>query len=366
MILDLFAGPGGVDMGARILGITQTIHGYDIDADACATATAAGFLRTRASVTDLDPDSHRGVTGAIITSPCPPFSAGGKRSALQEADYRAILDAITRLGDSQAGLGADDAYAIVGQLVQDQRSALVIETLRFALRLPHVQWVVAEQVPAVAPIWREMCAELATAHDFEHCSVVEIAAEDLGVASFRTRVFLIATRHHTRHIAGLPTRSWWTCGRFEPPRVEVNLAPPVFPRVSMAEALGWGAGERVNTRGNRRTSGGNEFSADGPSWCLTGKARSWRRVSDGAQLTASEAGLLVGFPAGHPWTGSRTAQFQRIADVVSPIVGAAVLGTALGLDWRQPVRDYLADIYPTANRGTGSAHQHSLFEEAMA
>ena len=358
-IIDAFAGPGGWDMGARILDLGG-IHGYDIDADACATATAAGFTRTQASVTDLDPDSMNGVTGAIISPPCPTFSASGKRTGVD--DQPAILDALTRLGDSQAGLGPDDAYTAVNGLVQDTRSALVVEALRFALRLPHVQWVVCEQVPAVAPIWREMCAELAAAHDFESCTVVALEAEHIGVASRRSRVFLIATRHHTRHLEGLPARSWWNCGRFQAPHTTVNLAPPMFPQVTMAQALGWPAGERINTRGNRRTSGGNEFSADQPSWCLTEKARSWKRVSDGAQLTASQAGLLTGFPADYPWQGSRSKQFLQAADVVSPPVAAAILGSALGLDWEQPVADYLAEIYPS--RGESLADfQPSLFGE---
>lgn len=122
------------------------------------------------------------------------------------------------------------------------------------------------------------------------------------------------------------------------------------------------AGERVNTRGNRRTSGGNEFSADKTAWCLTSKARSWKRVSDGAQLTTSQAGLLTGFPADYPWQGSRSKQFLQAADVVSPPVAAAVLGAALGLDWEPAVRAYLADLYPAATQPV-NAFQPSLFEE---
>jgi DNA (cytosine-5)-methyltransferase 1 len=352
-------------MGARILNLNQPMDSYDIDADACATAEAAGFPRTRASVTDLDPDSLCGITGAIITPPCPSFSKSGKQTGLKEVDYRAILDAIARLGDSQAGMGADDAWTAVRRTVKDPRSALVVEALRFALRLPHVQVVVCEQVPTVAPIWQEMAAELAMAHDFEQCAVVDVASEDLGVASRRTRSFLLAIRHHTHHLGDLPARSWWTCGRFQVPRHEINLTARTVRGPSMAQVLGWPAGERVNTRGNRRTSGGNEFSADGPAWCLTGKARTWKRVSDGATLSAAEAGMLVGFPADYPWQGSRTAQFQRIADVVSPVVAAAVLGVALDLEWQEPVRGYLAGIYP-ASRPESTPHQPSLFEEVAA
>ncbi|WP_068924973.1 DNA cytosine methyltransferase [Planobispora rosea] len=356
--IGLFAGPGGFDMGARILGLPEA-HGYDIDTDACATATAAGFTRTLASVRDLDPDSMRGVTGAIITPPCPTFSASGKQTGVDDLPH--ILEAITHLGNSQAGMGPDDAWAEVYAKVQDVRSALVVEAARFALRLPHLQWLVCEQVPAVTPIWQEMCAELAGAHDFTACFVLTVCAEDLGLPSRRTRTFVIATRHRVPDLTGLPIREGWACGRFVAP---VNLYPDAgagFPAVTMAGALGWPAGERVNTRGNRKTPGGNEFPADGLSWCLTEKIRSWKRTSDGAKFTPAQAGLLVGFPADYPWQGSPSKCFLQAADVVSPPVAAAVLGAALCLDWERPVRDYLAELYP-AGASIPRPIQPSLFE----
>ncbi|MFI6594917.1 DNA cytosine methyltransferase [Nonomuraea sp. NPDC050536] len=360
MIINLFAGPGGMDQGARILGLQQRIDGYDIDADACATATAAGFRRTRASVTDLHPDDFPATTGALITPPCPPFSRSGLGNGMK--DFPAISSALTLLGDYFAGMTRERAYFDALAELHDPRSALVVETLRFAFLLPDVRWVVAEQVPGVAPIWQEIGAELAMAADWTYLGVTTVAADDLGVASCRTRTFLVATRDSAPDLSGLPMRSLWTTGRFAPPMDE--LVPTVEPFAApptMAQTLGWPAGERVNTRGNRRTSGGNEFSADRVSWCLTEKARSWKRVSDGAQLTEAQAGLLTGFPIDYPWQGSRSKRFLQAADVVSPPVAAAVLGSALGLDWKPDVRAYLARLYPAAGKPLG-AFQPSLFE----
>lgn len=140
------------------------------------------------------------------------------------------------------------------------------------------------------------------------------------------------------------------------------------PTVSLAAALDWEPGERVNTRGARpidpatgRAKGGNCFSADAPSWCLTGKARTWYRESDGRRLTEAEAGQLVGFPAAYPWQGSRTSVFQQAGDAVSPPVAAVVLGTLLGRDWDSPVREYLRALYsadqvaPAAARAVATA-----------
>ncbi|MET8864642.1 DNA cytosine methyltransferase [Nonomuraea sp. NPDC004580] len=360
MILNLFAGPGGLDMGARILNITTPTRGYDLDHDACATATAAGFHRTQASVTDLNPEHFPTTTGVLPTPPCPPFSRGGLGKGIN--DMPTIRHALTLLGDNVAGMVPDHAYQEALADLHDPRSALLIETLRFAFRLPHVQWMVAEQVPAVAPIWQEIGAELAMTTDWTHLAVLTVAAQDLGVASGRTRTFLIATRHHQPDLTGLPMRSLWTTGRFAAPRHELPPTPAHFPTTTMAAALGWPAGERVNTRGNRRTSGGNEFSADATAWCLTSKARSWKRVSDGVHLTAAQAGLLTGFPADYPWQGSRTKQFLQAADVVSPPVAAAVLGATLGIDWQQPVRDYLASIYPANANQAPAMSQPTLFE----
>jgi DNA (cytosine-5)-methyltransferase 1 len=357
----LFAGPGGVDAGAALLGLN--VHGWDLDTDACATATAAGYARTRGSVTDLDPDAMRGVTGAVITPPCPTFSTAGRRTGRD--DMPRLLDALTLLGNSQAALvGQDDEWRAAAAAVQDPRSALVCEALRFALRLPHLQWLVCEQVPAARPIWQEIGAEMAAVADFDHAAVVTIAAEDLGVASRRTRTFLLASRHWPPVLDGLPIRSGWTTGRFAAPAELVPQTGAAFPAPSMADVLSWPTGERVNTRGNRKTSGGNEFSADGPSWCLTEKARSWQRVSDAARLTPADAGLLVGFPADYPWQGARSKQFLQAADVVAPPVAAAVIGACLGLDWQTPVRDYLARIYPAAALTAPATHQQTLWEAA--
>ena len=56
---------------------------------------------------------------------------------------------------------------------------------------------------------------------------------------------------------------------------------------TMAEALGWDIGHRIRTRNQRRPTGGNLFSADGPAWCLTEKTRSWERDSDRLRLTSA-------------------------------------------------------------------------------
>jgi DNA (cytosine-5)-methyltransferase 1 len=88
--------------------------------------------------------------------------------------------------------------------------------------------------------------------------------------------------------------------------------------------------DRRNTRANRKPGGGNLFSTDNPAWCLTEKARTWNRESDGARLASSQAGVLNGFPDDFPWTGSRSRQFLQAANVVAPQVAAALLAEVAG------------------------------------
>lgn len=344
-ILGGFAGPGGFDEAARMLGLPTGL-GVEWNTDACATAEAAGHPRLQADVRTLDPDTYAGVRGALFGPPCPTYSTSGKRSG--RSDYDLVLTGSTLLGDGIDSRDPTyDAYTTTYQEVQDERSALVLEALRFALRLPHLEWLVFEQVPAVERIWWDFAAELAIAA-WESCDVVTLRADDFGLPTRRTRVFLVAGREHTPDFAGMPIRAWWRTGRNEEPWTPAPRMLTPFPVTSMADALAWPAGVQVNTRGARSTPGGNLFSADGPAPGLTYTARSWFRTDLGkpaGELEAWQAGLLQGFPCDYPWCGSRTSRFQRAADSVPPPMAAAVVGAASGRPWLDAVWDRLSGLY---------------------
>lgn len=293
--IELFAGPGGWDEGARIHGLNLDIVGYDISRDAVATARAAGHTRRLMDVAALKPSMFPSAKGVIASPPCPTFSDGGKRTG-RGADYQKVLDAWTSIG---WGIPVEEALSAVSD-VEDSRTALLAIAGAFALGAD-VRWAVFEQVPAVEFAWEDLAAEF-YAQGWESADVLSIDSADYGVPSRRRRVFLLASRYE--------------------PIGSVDLQPT---SQSMAEALGWEPGHRINTRGQRRTSGGNEFAADQPSWCLTGSSRSWVR-DDGVRLTPAEAGVLVGFRADYPWQGSRSSAFLQSADVVSPPIAGAVLG----------------------------------------
>jgi DNA (cytosine-5)-methyltransferase 1 len=369
-VVELFAGPGGWSEGlAVVLGVKVDAVGVDLSKDACATARAAGHRRICADITTLDPEHYalRHTRGLIVSPPCPSFSPAGKHSGLEEANIFTLCRVLAQT--SEAGgflpgnelddwcegcdtcdeLGYHDGFAprsgvtwdeLRSQLapLTDPRIGLMAELLFWAFGMQAagapLQFVAMEQSSRLPQqILDDIRLELRGGQEegeWYWSTEGILEASEFGLASRRERVFFLASRR----LAYLPT-----------PAEDVH-------RTTMAQALGWKEGERINTRGVRpidpatgRAKGGNEFSADKPSNCLTGKARTWKRVSDGLRLTPNEAGLLVGFRRSYPGEGSRTSVFQQLADVVPPVMAARVLAQFFDVDGEALAADYLCQLY---------------------
>src|SRR5664279_4499663 len=190
--LNLCAGPGGWETGALLLDSSPVITGFDVSADACATARAAGYHRIQSDVRSLEPADFPDITGLIVSPPCPTFSSSGLRSALSGDDYQDALDAITCLSE-----GCSKTWHHLPSKVSDPRTALVVETARWVLRWPAVKWVIAEQVPSVELLWEDLAAELAAA-GWEYMNVETIDAHDLRAVARRRRTFLLGCRYRRR------------------------------------------------------------------------------------------------------------------------------------------------------------------------
>ncbi|MDR6117237.1 DNA (cytosine-5)-methyltransferase 1 [Aeromicrobium sp. SORGH_AS981] len=373
--LDLFAGAGGWDLAARALGIEA--HGVEIMPAARATRDAAGLSTIHDDVWTLgevldalehaDPDSIAFARALQIASPpCQTFSLAGKG-----AGRRALVDVLSAI-DEELYLDME-ALRALGAASGDERTALVLTPLHFALRyLPtSIAW---EQVPTVLPVW-EACAIVLRRYGYDVWTGVA-RSEQFGVPQSRPRALLLASRRRTVS-APAPTHSRYYS------RAPQRLDPGLQKWVSMDEALGCPPGlvgfprradnaDRVTLNGvdyrardfratdqpsfavtekarswtryvvtgqNSRQGGGRtkryQRATDLPAPTATGQARSWRIVdvdtSQSVRLELREATLLQTFPEDHPWQGGRTAQFLQVGNAIPFLLALHSLAEVLGV-----------------------------------
>lgn len=315
--VDLFAGPGGWDVGAVPLGIEPV--GIEWDDAACATRNAAGLRTVQADIADLNPADHvpeGGRVDLLIGSPpCPTFSMAGNGYGHELDDViRATLADLMRGDDSRARRREQAArilFPIVwaeeearaakkGKAASRERaeeraardaaaSLLVVEPLRWTLELQPT-WVALEQVPPVLPLW-ELTASYLRQLGYSAWAGV-LSSEQFGVPQTRSRALLMAST------AGPVTPPAPTHQRYVPAPKEIDhetLFDPgprsrivrvgeegLIPWISMADALGWGSGDRVGFPRLNDVDDGGEYrdrdlrDAEDPAFALTEKARSWR------------------------------------------------------------------------------------------
>lgn len=295
--IDLFAGPGGWDYACGALGFDPL--GIEWDDAACATRRAAGLRTLQANVADLDPretlveyihalrlaswqtavdeghgdpDSPPERLGApecellIASPPCPTFSSAGKGDGI--ADMPLVYEAAIAAGRGKP----------VPELPwRDERSALVVEPLRWAVLL-EPRFLAWEQVPPVLPFW-EHCAEILRHKGWNVWTGV-MEAERYGVPQTRERAILMADREAPVH-PPRPTHQRYVKG--EPQRHEVTLEGEVLPWVSMAEALGWVGSLWTNSDNNTDDRTYERDSAE-PAPSLTHRVTRWqKRVLEATQ-----------------------------------------------------------------------------------
>lgn len=222
--VDLFAGPGGWDFAAKLRRLNGI--GIEISPNACATRRMMGLPTVEGDVRKYHVSQFRAARGMIASPPCPSFSQaglGGGRQSLPDV-IRAVYT-----------MAFDPSEQ---HLFEDDRTALVLEPLRWALQALDeghpFEWINLEQVPPVLPVWEAM-AEVLRARGYSVVTA-NLYAEQYGVPQTRKRAILMA------RLGGRVTLPTPTHSRYHGKGGKLDAGVQKW--VSMAEALGWGMTER--------------------------------------------------------------------------------------------------------------------------
>lgn len=375
VVVDLFAGAGGWDIGAAAAGVTTV--GIESWGRACETRAAAGLPTIRADLTTYQAPLGATVEGLIASPPCQAWSQAGNREASGHAEALQRLVAYTPTGRI-----ADDAHAYA--MSHDLPDLwLAVVPLVWALR-HRPRWVAFEQVPAVLPLWRT------AAHALERegwsCWTGVLNAADYGVPQTRQRALLLA-RVDQPAVPPPATHD-------RDPRAGL-FGDALEPWVSMSDALGWpshadefvAASTRSATvrngsqpastilanaakQGGWKPGGGRDdaqaVEIDDPSPTITAKAsgqwwwtrpattvqgdtRIWppghkinaddrRRLGDHAaerygdragtnaiKVTLDELAALQTFPPGYPFRGNKNERSTQIGNAVPPLLAHCII-----------------------------------------
>ncbi|MEU9688700.1 DNA cytosine methyltransferase [Amycolatopsis japonica] len=345
-MVDLFAGPGGLDVAAHWLGVT--VDGVEWDGAACETRKAAGLRTLHADVRNYGPRDFPKATVLAGGPPCQTYTVAGTGAGRRALDL--VLDYVKRMATGE------DVRPELKEL-DDERTGLVLEPLRWALEAwqdnrPY-EAIVLEQVPAVLPVWvafKEALESLGreTLEGSERregarsqpkyrvvCGILH--TEEFGVPQTRKRAILIA-RLTDGEVPKLPepTHRRYRKG-VERDDGDISLRE----WVTMAEATGieksfkvvsnYGTGGDPKARGERKSTE--------PSATVTGKVMRNRLVMpDGTEtrFTLPEAGRLQTFPKDYPWSGKDVG--QQIGNAIPPRLAVHVLAAAFG---RKPIEEDL-------------------------
>lgn len=306
-IVDLFAGAGGWDLGAREIGLDPL--GVENWQPAIDTRTAAGLLTQAFDLSQVDTTGFEGCDGLIASPPCPDWSAAGSRAK------------------------------------RDGKTGSLVDVPMVWARTLRPRWLAWEQVPPALEVWEVNAAELRTLGYSVWTGVLNAA--NYGVPQTRERAFLLASLDRP---ASPPEP---THARAPEPSL---FGHPLQPWVSMGEALGFhgtmthdrGAG-MTERHGDRPPRTGDEpaftvcaeawhrYTLDQPATTVTGDPRLSERCShrDGGQstgprLTIQQALILQTFPPDYPLQGSKSDRFKQVGNAVPPLLAKKILQALTG------------------------------------
>ncbi|KIF75149.1 hypothetical protein QR77_16915 [Streptomyces sp. 150FB] len=369
-ILDLFAGPGGLDVAAHFLGFKSI--GIEWDRNACETRYAAGLPTIHADVSLMRETRFDEIPKTVDVlaggPPCQSFSVAGNGAGRRALNT--VKEFIHRLVDGEDEAQIDEDL----RALSDPRTALVLEPFRWLIKAIETEGrepykvIILEQVPAVLPLW-EIYAKLLRGGEGRlegvkyEAEYWELKTEQFGVPQTRTRAVLVARLPGHGAIEPLETTHLpFDLHRRKRNATQADTLPtdsaPTGTKkrwISMAEALdaasklkdspvdvsrlrtggrmkffivsNYGSGGDPKNRGRRQSSE--------PAFTVTGKIsrnKVYKSIAEyeagqSDRFTIPESGVLQTFPHNFPWSGKDQA--QQVGNAVPPRLGMHILGKAL-------------------------------------
>ena len=368
--VDLFAGAGGLSLGALAAGVDVRLH-LDNDADSCATLRANADTWGNATILEGD---VREVTGGRIRremglgprdpllviggAPCQPFSkAAYWTEAGEEAAYRRARAAGLRVLRPAAPT----------DVRPDERRDLVAEYWRI-VEETEPDGFVFENVPSILhPRNRHLVdGLLQRARDRGyHARLVRANAAEHGVAQTRERVFILAARsglpeepaashflpgqdaegRHPAKTAAQAIRRYASDRYQEPEEVVVGRwaehLKTVPPGWNYKAHTAWGGHPNPTfVTETRFWSFLLKLHPDRPSWTIPANPGPWVGPFhwDSRRLRTSELAALQGFPHGYRFDGDRRSRVRQIGNAVPAPLGERMVAAVATVISRGRVR----------------------------